>query len=104
MKKIDCKSSNLSDDHVTTFILVMNIMPISVLKINIQNIGAIIIKALNLTDHRCVLACLNILNKFIEEQHTYFSTYISLIIEQLLILTKHTFPMVNPIFPFFTRN
>ncbi|XP_063697055.1 MMS19 nucleotide excision repair protein [Culicoides brevitarsis] len=93
LKKIDCQVTDLADNQVTTIVLVMNIVPLSALKTNIDKIGKTVIKALSLKDQRCILACLNILNKFIEEQNDYFSTYVSHIVDKLLILTQPAFTM-----------
>lgn len=97
-RKLEHQMHQLSDEHVTVLIMIMNILPLTVLKIDIQKAGPILIKALTL-DHRCVLMCLNILNK-LKECNEYFSTYVSNIVPKLLGLAKSSLSMVSVIIYF----
>lgn len=89
-KKIDC-----SEVHVTALIIMMSCTPYAVLKINLYKLGKVIITGLSNKTSRCVLACLNILKKFIAEQDEYFLPYISKIVDQLLNLTQCEKAMVR---------
>lgn len=94
VRKLEHQMNELTEDHVTTLILIMNILPLSVLKIDVQKSTLILMKALSLKDSQCVLESLNILNKLIE-YNEYLSAYVSNIVQKLLGLTKHSLLMVS---------
>lgn len=95
MSKLGHQINEFSEDHVTAMIMIMNIMPFPVLKLYVQKLGPILIKALGLKDSHCVSACLRILNKLLAENNEYFSNYLSHIVEKLLNLAQSSLAMVS---------
>lgn len=95
LKKLESKIEKLSESHMSALIFVMKITPHVVLKMNIEKLKPVLLKSLNLTQPKALIATLNIIKRFLDEKEECFNNLIPSLVQQLLKLTQFKTSMVS---------
>lgn len=101
MKYLEQKLEKFSENHLTATAHIFKITPHSVLKMNIEKVGPILFKCIELDEEggnkqpKATYIVLKIIKHFIQEKHQFIVDHLGYLIKQLLGLAKYKGKMVS---------
>ncbi|XP_029718933.1 MMS19 nucleotide excision repair protein [Aedes albopictus] len=89
MKKLEKSAEKFAENHLKALLYVYKPTPHLVLKMNIQKVGPMLLKCLQLSDDKALEMALEITLRFIKEQDAFFLDHLQTLIPQLLRLSVY---------------
>ncbi|XP_062556432.1 MMS19 nucleotide excision repair protein [Armigeres subalbatus] len=89
MKKLEQVGQKYVDNHLKALLYVYKPTPHLVLKMNIEKVGPILLKCLQLNDDKALEMALEITLRFIKEKEAFFQDHLQSLIPQLLKLSMY---------------
>ncbi|XP_055905628.1 MMS19 nucleotide excision repair protein [Eupeodes corollae] len=86
--KISHKLESFSENHLNAFIYILKAMPHGVLKINIEKIGPVLFKCLELNEITTVQISTEICENFVKTKDVYFSGHLNHLVPQCIKLSQ----------------
>ncbi|XP_055853165.1 MMS19 nucleotide excision repair protein [Episyrphus balteatus] len=87
--KIAHKLECFSENHINAFIYVLKATPQTVLQMNIEKIGPVLFKCLELNEVQTIRISLEICENFVKTKDVYFSGHLNHLVPQCLKLTQY---------------
>ncbi|XP_055375372.1 MMS19 nucleotide excision repair protein isoform X2 [Condylostylus longicornis] len=98
LNKIGKYLLDYSENHMNAFVFILKMTPHKVLKLNIEKVGPILFKCLEIKKVSTVLIALQINKKFLDEKDEYFRIHFNYLIPQYLKLSEYKDSMEVRIF------
>ena len=95
MKKLEAAVEKYTESHLNALVYVFQIAPHVVLKMQIDKVGPVLFKCLDLDEEKPLYAALKIVNNFLKQSDDYFRDHLQHLMGQLLKLTTYANSMVS---------
>ncbi|XP_058821488.1 MMS19 nucleotide excision repair protein [Topomyia yanbarensis] len=89
MKKLEHKLEHSAESHLRALAQVYEIAPHSVLKMNIEKVGPILMKCMLLTNDKALKSTLKIVLHFLKDEDVFFRDHLQTLVPQLLKLSTY---------------